>query len=905
MRGIGRIAGGVAAFVALGAWGLPAHAAAPPCGGWTAPDVTVQVSETPGGEPGTIGIPLAEGATEGAREVYVRGAAHGAVLFGGLCGGAAGEVSIEAPTRDDKGGSVPVRLRVGGLGAEAAPAGYLARRDADGAVHEIGRFEVRRPGLPELRVLQADAQGTVWLQALGRTVDVRFVLAESGKGATGDIGLVLGPFAGPAGQRATLTLDRTALALGKGESADLRLTGELVLPGDWTAQLTATWAGKSRTWPVTVRRPEPPAVTMDVAPPPVLTYEPLFAWLGFTPDPTPLTVDLVNPGRGTARVQGPLLTRLVSARGFGAPGADGDGVLVGGSTPPGALAPAPASSAAPATKATGAAAPSTAPAAQPTGAAVSPAVPAAPDSASVAAVPASGAWEELPAGVHRRVVPVPWPGAPGPWTGTLTVADEAGAPRTQSFVLHVKHGPLLCMVMLVLGTLASYFVHTWTSTGRKRNVAATNLARVARRVQALPAPAFRGALEDALADVRVAMDDDPAHEPTAALQEVARQATAVERAAALLDEVGALVAMVDEPAARRALDGELAPLRRRFDAGRLADLQLAESGRGRLEDAIEALRSRAVAAAQDAVRLLAQRLADTLGESWSSRREALLARIPAGESGSVAASLDAARAAFDALPPAAGELDVPALVARREALRAVAAQLAEALGSARLAEIVSLARPRWFGATPADDDAWAALRARIADQRAAGRAADAAATWAAALAEKGTRFGDALAALPGRAEEGAAIRAAAAEVVRVLPADPLAALAACDVLRAALDRAVADMGTSTRAPAGAVAVPAGPAVPAEVRWRADPVAEEARLLTERRRNDLRVFAISACVSLVAGLTTLWYGHDDFGTLTDYGAALLWGFGIQEAGRLTLPSLLRERLGMSGGNSSAL
>ena len=337
-----------------------------------------------------------------------------------------------------------------------------------------------------------------------------------------------------------------------------------------------------------------------------------------------------------------------------------------------------------------------------------------------------------------------------------------------------------------------------------------------------------------------------------------------------LAECATLIGLIDDARRRRPLEDELALLRGRAASGRREELRTIEGG-ATIEVDLQKLRESAHTAAMESVVALAEKVAGALPT----------------EAGSRAGQMTAARDSLAALrsTPLSGRPPVEALVERRNRLMEVGNRVAELVAAEHLEKVAAMeAAPSWLR----DPARWNTVRAGLREHLAGGRVEAAARLWS------DTVLGRAEVIAEGWAKEAA--NQATAEEVRALVAAVRAAptanagLADCARLADRLTTAFGEMGAGGPLP-GIVAVPGG----AAMRWAPAPLPEEARLIAERRYKDSLVLVVAAAASVVVGLGTLWWPIPDFGSFTHYAAALLWGFSVQEAGRLTLPALLKDRV----------
>ncbi|HEY0511120.1 MAG TPA: hypothetical protein VGH73_04410 [Thermoanaerobaculia bacterium] len=509
----------------------------------------------------------------------------------------------------------------------------------------------------------------------------------------------------------------------------------------------------------------------------------------------------------------------------------------------------------------------------------------------------------------------------GKYEGTVRVATPNG-PQTKPFILFIKDFWLYAALVILAGVWASYWLRRWFAVGRPQALAEYQIGIVLQRVQiAIPdvTSAVRQALETALQDLHRATLLDPGTDIKADLQTANDQLEnylAIEAVLALRSQLGDLVPDKDQ---RDIIMVRLNALDQSVQDGKLRALTN-EAGKNALVAEATSLRGDLVAGAGKALEnAVAALTANVLAE-----RAALGAgTLPAADKTSLAARLDDANAHLATATRKLADSRAAAGQAATDLLQqgwqeyeaASTSYLAAAVGRFRseLAEQtqppVGIEATAWqslqkelLAALPANATAaqYADARRHYLDavlgglEKQAGEDARTAGGDPAAAADL-KAVAQAAAAAREKLKGGGEVTAAEVEKLRADYQSAMARLTparqqafargdAAQIAEAAGGRPGAPQVGGD--PASLVDTPQLPRAIGSIRAPMDIIADV-------QRHDRIVAWIVSAVSVLVGLRVLWAATPAFGSLIDYIGAFLWGFGLHELNKITMPDGLAK------------
>lgn len=428
----------------------------------------------------------------------------------------------------------------------------------------------------------------------------------------------------------------------------------------------------------------------------------------------------------------------------------------------------------------------------------------------------------------------------GKYEGTVRVATPNGA-AAKTFTLFVKDHWSLAGLVILAGVWASYWLRHWLDIGRPRAQEELLVLSFRRRLHLrLPdaADAIRREIEEKLEDLLQRNVLDPDTDVQAEVTGLGAQLASYLQVKAVLDLKDEL-SLVPDAARREEIGRRLESLAQRLASEGLGALT-GPSGENALVKEAEEIRQALLEAARQALdgaaetldqEIAAERSALDSGRLSESEREVLSERLQAA-----AAGLTEAKKRLEQSRQGSGQ---PAVEGVRQAWN-------EYERSSRLYLAASADRFR------------SELRAQT--EPPAGMAA---ASW-------------------GGLQQ---------ELLDLLPPEATAQQLA-EVRRRYLEAvgAGAKVSTTGGAPLRAVADPTALAIRPSDRLFA---AQEEVILGTIRRNDRIVGWLISFVSVLLGLSLLWWTNETFGNLMDYIGAFLWGFGLHELNKIAQPAALAK------------
>lgn len=463
---------------------------------------------------------------------------------------------------------------------------------------------------------------------------------------------------------------------------------------------------------------------------------------------------------------------------------------------------------------------------------------------------------------------------PGTYTGQVRLTTERGQEVIRPLTFHARDSWLLCAIAIALGALVSWGVHRWTTTGRELALLEARIRRSISGIERrLPdgADPMRKALVQSLEDLYQQQRLGEKEDVTAELERAERRLRVWLEVRDLLDLRPRLPDLILDPADRDAVLGGLDDLRRESARRGLEQLDPVGSDKPQVTQECERIRKRLVEASLTSIRAAVGDLNQDLG-----------APVDGLPDGSAPVRVRVDRLLEDLnRRTGEGKADISDLRELMQRYLAVRDEVEEVQrGRLTAAITVRGAPPPGMG-----PEAWQELKRSTLE----------------ALNRKDPRapraYADALFQALSQAPRSTA--EARARVATALAADdPWEAIrelesASQETARAESPKAI--RGPAVLAPMGAELPPPPSSAPRRRPKRLGPVAlppdrpplhvRALPSITRRlRRNDLLVGIVTLAISALAGMELLWLHRPDWGGLSDFIYAFLWGFGLDLVGK---------------------
>jgi hypothetical protein len=507
----------------------------------------------------------------------------------------------------------------------------------------------------------------------------------------------------------------------------------------------------------------------------------------------------------------------------------------------------------------------------------------------------------------------------GKYEGTVRVATPNG-PQTKTFLLFVKDHWLFAALVILAGVWSSYWLRRWLQVGRPQALAEYQIGLLLQRVQIqIPdaADGVRQALQDALQELHRATLLDATADIKPDLQKTGEQLENYLVIKSVLDLRPQLGLLMRDKDQREAIRGRLDVLDQRVHEGKLRALTN-EAGKNIWVDEARSIREELLKGAAQAL----EKALAALKTNLDAERAALAAGpLPDTDRAELAGRLDESAAhlktATQKLADSRATTGQPAadfLQQGWQEYETASRIYLTASGERFRRELTTQTMPP----LGMEDTAWQALQRDLlaalpanptpeqygkVRQRYLDAVLDALAKQAgqsAAKARQTSGGGPAATQLDEVAKQATAARQklveggeVAADAVMKLRKDYEAAMALLPA-RKDLPREEAALAAAAGAPPDAPSPGAGPGdLPSTPRLPL--VRDPGVILQDVRSHDAIVAWIVCAVSVLVGLRVLWATSQTFGGLLDYIGAFLWGFGLHELNKLTMP----EGLGKLG------
>jgi hypothetical protein len=508
----------------------------------------------------------------------------------------------------------------------------------------------------------------------------------------------------------------------------------------------------------------------------------------------------------------------------------------------------------------------------------------------------------------------------GKYEGTVRVATPNG-PQTKAFTLFVKDHWLFAALVILAGVWSSYWLRRWLQVGRPQALAEYQIGLLLQRVQIQipdPTDGVRRALQDALQELHRATLLDATTDIKPDLQKAGEQLENYLVIKSVLDLRSQLDSLVPDKDQRDAIRSRLDLLDQRIQDGKLRALTN-EAGKNAWVDEARSIREELLKGAAQALEkalatlktsLDAERAALAAGPLPDPDRAELTARLAEADTHLKMATQKLADSRATTGQPAADLLQqgwqeyeaasrIYLAASGDRFRRELAAQTAPPLGmepaawqtlqKSLLAELPPGATPEQYGKVRRRYlDAVLDALARQAGQSAAkARQTPGGETAATQLDDVAKQA----AAARQRLVEGGEVATDSVTKLREAYEAAMALLPARKDLAREVDLAAAD------APPPAALLPgAGPADLSPTP-QLPSVRDPGVVVLDVQSHDATVAWIVCAVSVLVGLRVLWATSQTFGDLSDYIGAFLWGFGLHELNKLTMPEGL-SKLGLA-------
>lgn len=509
----------------------------------------------------------------------------------------------------------------------------------------------------------------------------------------------------------------------------------------------------------------------------------------------------------------------------------------------------------------------------------------------------------------------------GKYEGTVRVATPNG-PQTKSFTLFLKDCWLYAALVILAGVWASYWLRRWITVGRPQALAEYQIGLLLQRVQ-LEIPdvtsGVRRALEAALQELHRTTLLEPGTDIKANLQTVTEQLENYLIVEAIIVLRSQLEDLVLDKTQQDAIRQRLDLLDQRVQEGKLRALTN-EAGKNALVDEARSIRQELLTAAGQAL----ERAAAALTKNIEAERAALAAGpLSAADQKVLAAGLTKATSHLGTATRKLQESRAAAGQAAADLLQQ-GWQEYEAASQSYLDASVERFRQELAASVPPlgiEAEAWQSLlkelHAALPADATSVQFADARRRYIAAVlggieqqAGKSAQEAGAIAGQGQTVVSLQAVAAVAAAARKKLAGGEEVSEADVATLRADYDSAMALLPTARDLKIGAekeraeeiVSRAAAPqlggnptdlvGVPQLPRDIA-PVRTPDAVVGDIRRHDGAVAWIVSAVSVLVGLRVLWATSPAFGSLIDYIGAFLWGFGLHELNKITMPEGLTK------------
>ncbi|MFL6235655.1 MAG: hypothetical protein ACJ76N_21160 [Thermoanaerobaculia bacterium] len=506
----------------------------------------------------------------------------------------------------------------------------------------------------------------------------------------------------------------------------------------------------------------------------------------------------------------------------------------------------------------------------------------------------------------------------GKYEGTVRVATPNG-PQTKTFLLFVKDHWLFAALVILAGVWSSYWLRRWLQVGRPQALAEYQIGLLLQRVQIqIPdaADGVRQALQDALQELHRATLLDATTDIKPDLQKAGEQLENYLVIKSVLDLRPQLGRLMPDKDQRDAIKSRLDLLDQRIQDGKLRALTN-EAGKNAWGDEARSIREELLKGAAQAL----EKALATLKTSLDAERAALAAGpLPDPDRTELTARLDQAAAPLETatqkLKDSRATTGQPAADLLQQGWQEyeAASRIYLAASGERFRRELAIQTMPPLGM---EDTAWQTLQRDLLAALPANptpeqyekvrrlyleAVLDALAKQAGQSAAKARQTpdgGPAATQLDDVAKQAAAARQRLVEGGEVAT-DSVTKLREAYEAAMALLPARKDLVREVALEAADVPPPAAPlpgAGPADLSPtpQLPMVRAPGVILQDVQSHDAIVAWIVCAVSVLVGLRVLWATSQTFGGLLDYIGAFLWGFGLHELNKLTMP----EGLGKLG------